>query len=128
MRFSRAHPFVEPRSTALARTALARTALARTALTSTVLVVAMSVGVVACGTTDDASRETLPPLETTTTTTTTTTTIPQERFYEIQPGDSLSIIAELRGVTVVDILNLNPQLDNENDIQAGVVIQIPETP
>ncbi len=68
---------------------------------------------------------TLPPLETTTTTTTTTTTIPQDRFYEVQPGDSLSVIAATRGIAVVDILNANPALENEDSIRAGDVIQLP---
>lgn len=68
---------------------------------------------------------TLPPLETTTTTTTTTTTIPQERFYTIKPGDSLSAIAAERRVTVVGILNANPDLESEDAIQAGDVIEIP---
>ncbi len=68
---------------------------------------------------------TLPPLETTTTTTTTTTTIPFERFYEVQPGDSLSAIAEAKGVTIVDILNANPQIGPEGSIQAGETIEIP---
>ncbi len=68
---------------------------------------------------------TLPPLETTTTTTTTTTTIPFERFYEVQPGDSLSAIAEAKGVSIVDILNANPQIGPEGSIQAGETIEIP---
>ena len=68
---------------------------------------------------------TLPPLETTTTTTTTTTTIPFERFYEVQPGDSLSAIAEAKGVSIVDILNANPQLEREDSIRAGETIEIP---
>lgn len=79
----------------------------------------------ACGTTDAASEQTLPPMETTTTTTTTTTTIPFEQFYEIQPGDSLSVIAAEKGVTVVEILNANPQLGPEGFIQAGQTIEIP---
>ena len=81
----------------------------------------------ACGTTDAASEQTLPPMETTTTTTTTTTTIAFDRFYEIQSGDSLSAIAAARGVSVVDILNANPQLGPEGLIQAGQTIEIPES-
>ena len=79
----------------------------------------------ACGTTDEASRQTLPPLETTTTTTTTTTTIPIERFYTIQSGDILAIIAAERGVTVESIVELNDSIDSPDDIQAGQVIEIP---
>ena len=79
----------------------------------------------ACGTTDEASRATLPPLETTTTTTTTTTTVPQERFYTIQRGDILAVIAADRGVTVDAIVELNDNIDSPDDIQAGQVIEIP---
>ncbi len=67
---------------------------------------------------------TLPPLETTTTTTTTTTTIPQERFYEVESGDILTIIAAERGVTVQSIVDLNG-LESEDDIFAGQVLEIP---
>jgi len=79
----------------------------------------------ACGTTDEASRQTLPPLETTTTTTTTTTTIPVERFYTVQRGDILAVIASERGVTVEAIVELN-ELASADAIQAGQVLEIPE--
>lgn len=68
---------------------------------------------------------TLPPLETTTTTTTTTTTIPQERFYTVESGDILTIIAAERGVTVQSIVDLN-DLSSEDAIFAGQVLEIPE--
>jgi LysM repeat protein len=80
--------------------------------------------VVSCGTTDEASRQTLPPLETTTTTTTTTTTIPVERFYTVQRGDILAVIAAERGVTVEAIVELNG-LESPDSIQAGQVLEIP---
>ena len=76
---------------------------------------------VACGTTDEASRQTLPPLETTTT---TTTTIPIERFYTVQRGDILAVIAADRGVTVEAIVDLN-ELESADAIQAGQVLEIP---
>jgi len=96
------------------------------ALSATVVAAAASsILFISCGTTDEASRETLPPLITTTTTTTTTSTLPQERFYTVQPGDILTIIAAERGVTVAAILEANPQLESENDIQAGQVLEIP---
>ncbi len=82
--------------------------------------------VAGCGTTDDASRVTLPPLETTTTTTTTTTTIPQERFYTVQSGDILTVIAAERGVTVQAIVELNG-LESQDDIFAGQNLEIPPT-
>ena len=67
---------------------------------------------------------TLPPLETTTTTTTTTTTIPRERFYTVQSGDILAIIANERGVTVDAIVELN-ELTSPDAIQAGQILEIP---
>ncbi len=81
-------------------------------------------GTAACGTTDEASRQTLPPLETTTTTTTTTTTVPVERFYTVQRGDILAVIALERGVTVEAIVELN-DLASPDAIQAGQVLEIP---
>lgn len=80
--------------------------------------------VAACGTTDEASRQTLPPLETTTTTTTTTSTVPVERFYTVQRGDILAVIAAERGVTVDAIVELN-ELASADAIQAGQVLEIP---
>ncbi len=68
--------------------------------------------------------QTLPPLETTTTTTTTTTTVPVERFYTVQRGDILAVIATERGVTVEAIVELN-DLVSADAIQAGQVLEIP---
>lgn len=82
-------------------------------------------GVLACGTTDEASRQTLPPLETTTTTSTTTTTISRDRFYTVERGDILAVIAAKFEVTVESIVVLN-DLDSPDDIQAGQVLEIPE--
>jgi LysM repeat protein len=92
---------------------------------ATMLVVIAAGVLAACGTTDEASRQTLPPLETTTTTTTTTTTIPVERFYTVQRGDILAVIAVERGVTVEAIVELN-ELASADAIQAGQVLEIPE--
>lgn len=77
-----------------------------------------------CGTTDQASNETLPPIQTTTSTTTTTTTIPNDRFYTIQRGDTLFLIADQFRVTVDAIVELNGLAD-PNDIEAGQTIEIP---
>ncbi len=60
----------------------------------------------------------------TTTTTTTTTTIPVERFYTVQRGDILAVIATERGVTVDAIVELNG-LESADSIQAGQVLEIP---
>jgi LysM repeat protein len=81
-------------------------------------------GLAGCGTTDEASRQTLPPLITTTTSTTTTTTILVERFYTVQPGDILTVIAAERGVTVQAIVEKN-DLKSQDDIFAGQVLEIP---
>ena len=82
------------------------------------------VTVAACGTTDEASRETLPPMVTTTSTTTTSTTVPQDRFYTIERGDTLAVIAAKFGVTVQSVIDLN-QIENPDSIAAGQVIEIP---
>ncbi|MFT4659238.1 MAG: LysM repeat protein [Candidatus Aldehydirespiratoraceae bacterium] len=92
---------------------------------ASLIVVGLATVAAACGTTDEASRETLPPLETTTTTTTTTTTIPIERFYTVQRGDILAVIASDRGVTVAAIVELN-DLSSPDAIQAGQVLEIPQ--
>lgn len=80
----------------------------------------------ACGTTDKASRETLPPIRTTIaiTTTTSTTVAPGLRFYVIKPGETLGIIAASFEVTVQSIVDANG-LANPDDIQAGQTIEIP---
>jgi LysM repeat protein len=86
--------------------------------------VALVVG--ACGTTDGASQERLPPIRTTvaTTTTTTTTVPPGQRFYTVQAGDTLGKIAAGFEVTVESIVALNG-LPSADSIQAGQTIEIP---
>ncbi len=93
---------------------------AAAAITMAVLVVS------ACGTTDKASRDTLPPIRTTiAVTTTTSTTVPEGRqFYVIQRGDTLAAIAGAYQVTVQSIVELNA-LANPDAIQAGQTIEIP---
>jgi LysM repeat protein len=85
-----------------------------------------AVAVAGCGTTDKASRETLPPIRTTIaiTTTTSTTVAPGQQFYVIKPGDTLGMIAASLNVTVQSIVDLNG-LANPDDIQAGQTIEIP---
>lgn len=80
----------------------------------------------ACGTTDQASKETLPPIRTTTSTTApATTTIPEgARFYVIKRGDTLAAIAASFNVTVQSIVDLNG-LENADAIQADQTIEIP---
>ena len=81
----------------------------------------------ACGTTDPASQERLPPIRTTvvTTTTTTTTIAPGDVIYVVQSGDTLGNIAERFGVTVQSIVDRNG-LASPDAIQAGQRLEIPE--
>jgi len=81
---------------------------------------------VACGTTDPASEERLPPIRTTVpTTSTTSTTIPAgQRFYTVQLGDTLGKIADQFQVPVQAIVDLN-KLANADDIEAGQTLEIP---
>ena len=88
---------------------------------------AAAFGVAACGTTDEASRETRPPLVTT-----TTSTIPEDddpnagkvEFYEIKPGESLAMIARAFEVPTQSIIDLN-NIENPDNVPAGLIIQIP---
>ncbi|MET0663882.1 MAG: LysM domain-containing protein, partial [Ilumatobacteraceae bacterium] len=103
---------------------IGRRALATTGAAAMVVLVAVASA--GCGTTDKASRETLPPIRTTiAVTTTTSSTVPAgQRFYVIQSGDTLGTIATGFGVTVQSIVDLNG-LANPDDIQAGQTIEIP---
>jgi LysM repeat protein len=82
---------------------------------------------VACGTTDPASQERLPPIQTTvpSTTTTTTTVAPDDFLYVVQPGDTLFQIAQRFSVTVEAIVERNG-LASPDDIEAGQSLEIPE--
>ena len=101
---------------------IGRGTLGTTGLAAIVMVVAVA----GCGTTDKASRETLPPIRTmiAVTTSTSTTVPPGQRFYVIKGGDTLGTIATGFGVTVQSIVDLNG-LANPDDIQAGQTIEIP---
>ena len=46
--------------------------------------------------------------------------------YRVEPGDSLRRIARRHGVTVQEILAINPQITNPNHIEVGQVIRIPQ--
>ena len=87
----------------------------------------LAVIAVACGTTDPAAEERLPPIQTTTpsTTTTTTTVAPADLLYVVQSGDTLGEIAERFNVTIVAIVERNG-LSSPDDIQAGQSLEIPE--
>jgi len=81
---------------------------------------------VACGTTDPAAQERLPPIQTTmpTTTTTTTTVAPGDFLYVVQSGDTLGEIAERFSVTVASIMERNGLTSDA--IQAEQTLEIPE--
>jgi len=90
-----------------------------------VLAVCGATLVAACGKGDDDVADTLPPILTTTTSTTvfeTTTTV--QRYYVIQPGDTLSKIAESFGVDINDLMLVNGITDPDH-IEAGQEIEIP---
>ena len=96
------------------------------AATAAIVAVLAVVGA-ACGTTDPASQERLPPIQTTTptTTTTTTTVAPADLLYVVQSGDTLFRIAERFSVTVAAIVERNG-LASADDIEAGQSLEIPE--
>ncbi len=107
---------------------LASVAMKRPDRAATAAVVAvLAVAVVACGTTDPASQERLPPIQTTTptTTSTTTTVAPADFIYVVQSGDTLGKIAERFSVTIVAIVERNG-LSSADAIQAGQSLEIPE--
>ncbi len=79
----------------------------------------------ACDPSDEGAAETLAPIITTTSTSTTLappTTVP--RFYEIQPGDTLTEIADAFGLPIVAIMEANGITDQDK-IQAGQILQLP---
>ena len=95
------------------------------ALVSLPLVIALVAG--ACGTTDEASNEPLPPIRTTTSTTTIPgTTIPEDvrQFYVIKSGDTLAKIASSFDVTMRSLIELN-NIENPNNVSAGATLEIP---
>ena len=61
----------------------------------------------------------------TTSTIATTTTYPE--VYEIQPGDTIGIIARKFGVSIEAIVELN-NLRNRNDIKSGQKLKMPPNP
>ena len=74
----------------------------------------------------DAAPAVLPPLSssTSTTSTTSTTTPPVIRTYEIRQGDSLFSIAQLFGISVTALAELNG-IDDPDRIEAGQILQLP---
>ena len=84
-------------------------------------------GAASCTSDDDGAFTTLPPIRTTSTSSTTTTsTLPegQRQFYEIKPGETLSMIARQFQVPLQAIIELNG-IANPDDVPAGMLIEIP---
>jgi LysM repeat protein len=80
----------------------------------------------ACGPAASGAAETLPPIRTTTSTTTSTTTPDSRRkFYEVEPGDNLAVIARSFGVPASEIVKLNHLLDGGETLQIGQILEIP---
>jgi LysM repeat protein len=106
---------------------MSRRATPRRGGRSALLAVVLASASLACGTTDPASQERLPPIRTTiaTTTTTTTTIPPGDIVYVVQSGDTLSAIAERFGVTVQSIVDRNG-LASPDAIEAGQRLEVPE--
>ena len=53
----------------------------------------------------------------------------KEQIYEVKAGDTLSQIAEDNGLTIANLVAINPTLDNENSvIRTGdeLIITVPE--
>ncbi len=98
----------------------------RRAIRWAVAVVGAGLVLSACGGEGPASRATLPPLTTppTSTTVPATTTTGPAQYYEVQPGDSLSVIAQRFQVRLEDLIVLNG-ITNPDQIQAGQKLRIP---
>lgn len=110
-----------PRSQRVVQGLLALVALAAVGLAGALLVRS-------CDDETEVVPATLAPLTTTSTssTTTTTTTLPPPVTYEIRSGDSLFAIAQLFGVSVAELIELNT-IDDPDRIEAGDVLLIPAT-
>jgi murein DD-endopeptidase MepM/ murein hydrolase activator NlpD len=54
-----------------------------------------------------------------------TKTTPEPTTYQIKPGDTLSRIAQQNGVSVAELMAVNPSITNPNRITAGATITIP---
>lgn len=52
--------------------------------------------------------------------------VPPGRYWIVDPGDTLSVIAGFYGIGIDQILMLNPQITNPNVISVGQFIDIPE--
>jgi LysM repeat protein len=99
----------------------------RSAVALVSLPIALALVAGACGTTDKASTQPLPPIRTTTSTSTIPgTTIPEgvRQFYVIKRGDTLGSIAAAFEVTVKSLIELNDIADPDS-VPAGATLEIP---
>jgi LysM repeat protein len=55
----------------------------------------------------------------------TTPAEPKRKTYRVRPGDTLALIAERTGVTVEELLELNPDID-PNSLSVGERIRLSE--
>jgi LysM repeat protein len=81
----------------------------------------------ACADDDDpAANATLAAIQTTTTVATTVPpTTTQPRFYEVQPGDTLTEIASAFGLPIPAIMEKN-NIVNPDQIFAGQILELPQ--
>lgn len=87
-------------------------------------VILVVIGVALAGCSTDAGEDTAPPLPSILTTTTVEAE-PRLQFYEVQPGDTLTSIAEAFSIPVEALMQANPDIASPDDIHAGDSIKIP---
>ena len=49
------------------------------------------------------------------------------KMYSIRPGDTLNRLATFHGVSLTQLLTMNPQIENPNVINAGQLILVPDS-
>ena len=47
-----------------------------------------------------------------------------QSFHEVESGDTVSIIADARDVTVAKILSLNPSLQSDSTLEVGSLVRV----
>jgi LysM repeat protein len=47
-----------------------------------------------------------------------------QSFHEVESGDTVSIIADARDVTVAKILSLNPSLQSNSTLEVGSLVRV----
>lgn len=54
-----------------------------------------------------------------------TSATPKRKTYKVRPGDTLALISERTGVTVEELMELNPKVD-PNSLTVGQIIKLAE--